>query len=82
MKPTEAFLKLLERAFVLSHVFKKIPGDVVNRSPKEDRDALKNLTSDEVASLRVEKYELGDRNYDEQVKFSKEKQDFDKLLKK
>lgn len=51
-KPIEALQQLIQRAFFISH--DKKPGEVLRRAPKELREDIQNLSSDETRNIRVD----------------------------
>lgn len=57
MKPLDAFVKVLDGAAVSSR--RLAPGEIIAHAPREIREALKELTSDDVARLRLRVVEGG-----------------------
>ena len=53
MKPTEALEKAIDWAFLSSHPRK--PGVVIQKLPKDVREALEKLTSDDALNMRHDK---------------------------
>jgi len=56
------------------------PGGVINRLGGKCREALKRLTSDELAKARVEWWELEDEEHGHREYVRKLKRDFDRRL--
>lgn len=57
------------------------PGGVINRLGSECREALKRLTSDQLAKVRVEWWELEDEDHVQRQRFRDLKLAFDQRLR-
>jgi len=66
--PIEAFIALLSRVLISYPWMKKGPGKVVESMPSEYREALSQLTSNDLNKLRVEDYYMMDEVYDNKIK--------------
>lgn len=52
MKPIEALFIAIQRAFFYSYDSKK-PGIVIDRLPKDVRESIKELSSDDTQNVRI-----------------------------
>ena len=57
------------------------PGAVIERMRGEPREALKRLTSDDLAGMRVEPWELCDETWTREQEIRKLLSDFDRKLR-
>jgi len=87
INPLEILDRLVQKVFFLDRWRRSgKPGELVSTLSNEDREALGNLTSDEVTKMQTPGAAYWCESYyrekEFQNKFSEEKQKFDKLIKK
>jgi len=85
MKPLEALQHTIGLSFIANrfkHGPGRLPGAVVQSAGDETRDALSKLTSDELGTLRIEPYEIGDDAYFADLAIRKLKLSFDAKCKR